>query len=30
MDLDGKVSQGIPIGNDISFLLGEAVTARVD
>src|ERR1017187_1438482 len=30
MDLDGKVSQGIPIGNDISFLLAEAVLAQVD
>jgi hypothetical protein len=30
MDLDGKVSQGIPIGNDISFLLSELVLARVD
>jgi hypothetical protein len=30
MDLQGKVSQGIPIGNDISFLLGEAVLAQVD
>jgi len=30
MDLDGKVSQGIPIGNDISYLLAEAVLAQVD
>jgi len=30
MDLDGKVSQGVPIGNDISFLLAEAVLAQVD
>jgi hypothetical protein len=30
MDLDGKVSQGIPIGNDISFLLAETVLAQVD
>jgi reverse transcriptase-like protein len=30
MDLDGKVSQGIPIGNDISFLLAEVVLAQVD
>ena len=30
MDLDGKISQGIPIGNDISFLLAELVLARVD
>ena len=30
MDLDGKVSQGIPIGNDISFLLAESVLAQVD
>jgi|SRR5271165_4231515 len=30
MNLDGKVSQGIPIGNDISFLLAETVLAQVD
>jgi hypothetical protein len=30
MDLDGKVSQGVPIGNDISFLLAEIVLAEVD
>ena len=30
MNLDGKVSQGIPIGNDISFLLAEIVLAQVD
>jgi len=30
MDLDGKVSQGIPIGNDIPFLLAESVLAQVD
>ena len=30
MDLDGKLSQGIPIGNDISFLLAEVVLAQVD
>jgi Reverse transcriptase (RNA-dependent DNA polymerase) len=30
MDLDGKVSQGVPIGNDISFLLAEVVLAQVD
>jgi hypothetical protein len=30
MDLDGKVSQGIPIGNDISFLLAEVVLGQVD
>jgi hypothetical protein len=30
MDLQGKVSQGIPIGNDISFLLAEAVLSEVD
>jgi hypothetical protein len=27
---DGKVTQGIPIGNDISFLLAELVLAQVD
>lgn len=30
MDMDGKVSQGVPIGNDISFLLAEVVLAAVD
>jgi hypothetical protein len=30
MDLQGKVSQGIPIGNDISFLLAEVVLAQID
>lgn len=30
MDLDGKVSQGIPIGPDISLLLAEVVLAQVD
>ena len=30
MNLDGKLSQGIPIGNDISFLLAECVLAQVD
>jgi reverse transcriptase-like protein len=30
MDLDGKLSQGIPVGNDISFLLAEVVLAQVD
>jgi hypothetical protein len=30
MNGDGKVSQGIPIGNDISFLLAEVVMAQVD
>jgi len=30
MDSDGKVSQGIPIGNDVSFLLAEIVLAQVD
>jgi hypothetical protein len=30
MNLDGKVSQGIPIGNDVSFLLAELVLAQVD
>jgi len=30
MDLDGKVSQGVPIGNDVSFLLAELVLAQVD
>jgi hypothetical protein len=30
MNMDGKISQGVPIGNDISFLLAEAVLAQVD
>jgi hypothetical protein len=30
MNLQGKISQGIPIGNDISFLLAEIVLAEVD
>jgi hypothetical protein len=30
MNADGKMSQGIPIGNDISFLLAEIVLAQVD
>lgn len=30
MDLQGKMSQGIPIGTDLSFLLGEIVLAQVD
>jgi hypothetical protein len=30
MNLDGKISQGIPIGNDISFLLAEIVLAQID
>ena len=30
MDLQGKVSQGIPIGNDISYLLAEIVLGKVD
>jgi len=30
MNLQGKVSQGIPIGNDISFLLAEVVLSEVD
>ena len=30
MDMDGKISQGIPIGNDLSFLLSEVVLAQVD
>ena len=30
MDLQGKISQGIPIGNDISFLLAEVVLGEVD
>jgi hypothetical protein len=30
MDSDGKLSQGIPIGTDISFLFSELVLAQVD
>jgi hypothetical protein len=30
MNLQGKVSQGVPIGNDVSFLLTEIVLAQVD
>ncbi len=30
MDMSGKESQGIPIGNDISFLLAELVLTQVD
>src|SRR5262249_54160005 len=30
MDMQGKVSQGIPIGSDVSFLLGEVVLAQID
>lgn len=30
MDLQGKVSQGVPIGNDISYLLAEIVLGKVD
>lgn len=30
MNLDGKVSQGVPIGNDVSFLLAELVLSQVD
>ena len=30
MNLQGKVSQGVPIGNDISYLLAEIVLGRVD
>lgn len=30
MDLQGKVSQGIPIGPDLSFLLAEIVLAQID
>lgn len=30
MNLDGKMSQGVPIGNDISYLLAEAVLTQVD
>ncbi len=30
MNMQGKVSQGIPIGNDLSFLLAEIVLGQVD
>jgi len=30
MNMQGKVSQGVPIGNDLSFLLAEVVLAQVD
>jgi hypothetical protein len=30
MDANGKISQGIPIGNDVSLLLAECVLAQVD
>jgi hypothetical protein len=30
MNIDGKMSQGIPIGNDVSFLLAEIVLSQVD
>jgi hypothetical protein len=30
MDTDLKISQGIPIGNDVSFLLAEVVLSQVD
>jgi hypothetical protein len=30
LDLQGKVSLGVPIGNDISYLLAEIVLAQVD
>ena len=30
MNLQGKISQGIPIGNDISYLLAEIVLGKVD
>ena len=30
MDMQGKLSQGIPIGTDISYLLAETVLAQVD
>ena len=30
MDSDGKISQGIPIGTDVSFLLGELVLSQID
>jgi hypothetical protein len=30
MNTQGKVSQGVPIGNDVSFLLAEIVLSQVD
>ncbi len=30
MNMQGKVSQGVPIGNDISYLLAEIVLGKVD
>jgi len=30
MDLDGKMSQGIPIGGDVFYLLAECVLSQVD
>jgi hypothetical protein len=30
MNLQGKISQGVPIGNDVSFLLAEIVLAQID
>jgi hypothetical protein len=30
MNIQGKVSQGIPISTDVSFLLGEVVLAQID
>ena len=30
MNMQGKVSQGVPIGNDLSFLLAEMVLSQVD
>jgi len=30
MNLQGKISQGVPIGNDVSFLLTEIVLAQID
>ena len=30
MDMQGKLSQGIPIGNDVSFLLAELVLSQID
>jgi len=30
MNMQGKVSQGVPIGNDLSFLFAETVLAAVD
>jgi hypothetical protein len=30
MNMDGKLSQGIPIGTDVSYLLAECVLSRVD